>query len=85
MTPSLLGDAHTEANPTNRVTVVNTGLGPYGALAPAYEILVTLVTKLVLPVVGSGKPHMVLVVQGSVIVVELWQDCERVLVSLGWT
>jgi hypothetical protein len=44
--------------------------------APAYELLVTLVTKLLLPVVGSGKPHIVLVVQGSVMVAELWQDWE---------
>jgi len=34
-------------------------------------VLVTLVTKLLPAVVGSGKPHMVLVVQGSVTVTEL--------------
>jgi len=43
-------------------------------------VLVTLVTKLpLLAVVGSGKPHIFRVVQGSVMVLELWQDCDKAL------
>lgn len=39
--------------------------------APVDELLVTLVTKLPLAMVGSGKPHIVRVVQGTVMVAEL--------------